>query len=229
MSAPGLLRALLALALLVLADQAFAELRFETYRARFTNDDDAIAAAIADAKTGPDPVITFYGQITVRRPLPLFDRVHLVGRDIYGSVVAKAYPGGVLFRFDGRDGHSGGGLHNFSIAGNAFNNGAYAILGRSRPGYGPHGVMLERLYIGAGFYRAIELVGYDNPSVPGQLGVRQPRIWDVTVFGTQAPWSVYLHWTSDARVESLRLYPAGGSYADLAAVPANNPGVVVAP
>lgn len=217
------------LTLLLLLVSPVLALDLEDYKVNGASDDAALAAAIVDAKSGSDPEIYFYGSLTLRQPPPYLDRVHLIGRDIYGATVTKAYPGGVLFRFDGRPGYSGGGLHNFSIMAAPGNAGSYAILARSKPGYGPHGLQLEDLYIGAGFYRAIEIAGHDNPNVPGQLGVRQVRVNNVTVFGTTAPASVYLHWTSDARLEALRLYPAGGVYGDLNAVPANNPGLVVAP
>lgn len=205
-------------------------LNYEDFRARHSNDDDAFAAAIAAAKSGNDPRIEFYGAITLFRSPPPIDRVHIFGRDIYGAVIVPKFTGGVLFRHDGRDGYSGGGLHNFSISGGSHLAGTYAILARTRPGYGPHGLQLDNLYIGGGFYRAIELVGHDNPNLntqTGALGLRQPRLSNVTVFGTAAPASVYLHWTADARIEGLRLFQAGGAYADLNAAPANNPGLSV--
>lgn len=195
------------LLLLLLVAPVLADLRFEDYRARYGNDDDALAAAIYDAKAGRGGcVIRWYGQITLTREPPPLDRVHLWGDDIQGAVVAKRFIGGVLFRFAGRPGFSGGGLHNFSVTGTPELAGSYIVYARGTPDWGPHCLQLENLYLGAGAYRAIEIVGYGNPGVSG-LGARQVRIENVTCFATQSSAALYFENTADLLIIGLRCYP----------------------
>lgn len=199
-------------------------LRFETFRAQYSNDDDALAAAIWEAKYGGKScVIEWLGQITLNRQPPNLDRVWLKGDDIYGATIHKNYPGGVLLSYvGGRPGFSGGGLSNFSVTGTpAAMANSYLILARADAQYYPHGLQLKDLYLGGGAYRAIEIIGY------GSLGIRQPRIENVTCFGTQASPTVYLYNTVDCKVETLRVYPAGGVYGTVLADPAVNPGLSI--
>lgn len=187
--------------------------------------DRALSAALASRKSC---TLTWVGDLTLTRPTPNLDRVHLEGGDIYGARVKKKFPGGVLFRFEGRAGYSGGGLHNFSVVDEPETAGSYIILARAKAdGYAPDGLQLEHLYLGSGrsdvsAFRAIEIDG--TRRFP--LGARQVRIHDVTCFGSSAPGTVYLAGTRDLYAQALRVYPAGGSYGDIVQGP-DNQGLVL--
>jgi len=77
-------------------------------------DSAAFAAAVDQINNNPNMTnnIRFNGVLTLTSPPPPLSRIHLWGDDIYGSLVLKKYPGGVLFYFNN---WSGGGLHNFSV------------------------------------------------------------------------------------------------------------------
>lgn len=185
-------------------------------------DSDAFEYAVADARSGVKGThdIVFNGALTLTRPTPLMDRVHLWGSDIYGATVLKRWPGGVLFDFRGR--RSGGGLHNFSVPQDTGTPGSYTIMARTHgDGAGPHGLQLENLYLGSGTgpgpFRTLELAG--TALVP--FGIRQVRIHNVTVFGSSSPANVYFAGTVDLFITALRVYPAGGTYGDVVWGPSN--------
>jgi hypothetical protein len=177
------------------------------------SDSDAVERAIADIKSGSrkSPRILFNGAMTLTRPLPVLDRIFFEGDDGLGSTVRKAFPGGVLFNFGGRVGYSGGGLLNFSIPSSSGTPGSYTILARARSdGYAPDRMRLENLYVGGGAFRQLELTGAARLS---PLGIREPVIRDVTLFGATS--NVFISTLVGAEVQNLAVFPAGGAGADV--------------
>lgn len=177
------------------------------------SDSAAVNKAIADIKSGDrsSSRLLFGGPLVLTEPLPVLDRVTLEGDDGLGSTILKRFPGGVLFNFGGRVGYSGGGLLNFSVPTQPGTAGSYIILGRARAdGYAPDRLRLENLYIGGGAFRQIELSGAARTS---PLGIREPVIRDVTLFGATS--SVFFSTLVSAEIENLAVFPAGGDGAEV--------------
>lgn len=162
-------------------------------------------------------VVEFSGPLVLTQPPPVLDRVTIEGDDPMGSTILKRYPGGILFHFAGRPGFSGGGLVNFSIPTDTGSAGSYTIMGRARAdGYAPDNIRLERLYIGSGgnpnaqAWRHLELIGSARTS---PVGVREPLIRDVTIFGSIG--GEYLDTLVAADVDNLQVFPAPRSSSSL--------------
>jgi hypothetical protein len=177
------------------------------------SDSDAVEQAIADIQGGHrrSVRVLFNGPMTLTRPLPVLDRIFFEGDDGLGSTVRKLYPGGVLFNFGGRVGYSGGGLLNLAVPTSVGTPGSYTILARARAdGYAPDRMRLENLYVGGGAFRQLEMTGAARTS---PLGIREPVIRDVTLFGATS--NVFISTLVGAEVENLAVFPAGGAGADV--------------
>jgi hypothetical protein len=185
-------------------------LRFERYRMKHNNDDDAFAAMLKDAvdREWRTCRMQFGAPITLSRQPPPLYRVHLEGDDLFGATITQAYNGRALFQFAGPPGYSGGGLHNFSIGHGADYSGGTFIVSENRSGFEPDGLILENLYMG-GYggrpIRCIHLIG--NRAKPS--GMRGLRLDNVTCFGAQGG-NVYLRSLVLANVRGLNVYRAGG-------------------
>jgi hypothetical protein len=186
-------------------------LRFERYRMKYDNDDDAFAAMLKDAldREWRTCRMQFGAPIILSRPPPALYRVHLEGDDLFGATITQAYNGNALFQFSGPPGYSGGGLHNFSIGHGADHSGGTFIASESSSGFEPDGLILENLYIG-GYggrpFRCIHLIGHRaNPG-----GMRGLRLDNVTCFGAQGG-NVYLRSLVLASMRGLNVYRAGGN------------------
>lgn len=176
------------------------------------SDSEAFNRAIADILCGDSrsTIVEFSGPLVLTSAPPVLDRVTIEGDDATGSVILKRYPGGILFHFGGRSGFNGGGLVNFSIPTDTGSAGSYTIMGRARAdGYAPDNIRLERLYIGSGgnpsaqAWRHLELIG--SPRV-SPIGLREPLIRDVTIFGSIG--GEYLDALVAADVDNLQVFPA---------------------
>lgn len=177
------------------------------------SDSDAFERAVADIQSGDrkSTRLLFNGALTLTRQTPVLDRIVIEGDDGLGSTVGKKFPGGVLFNFGGRVGFSGGGLLNFAVPSNVGTPGSYTILARARAdGYAPDRMRLENLYIGGGAFRQLEMTGAARLS---PLGIREPVIRDVTLFGATS--CVFLSTLVAAEIDNLAVFPAGGAGADV--------------
>jgi hypothetical protein len=185
-------------------------LRFERYRMKYDNDDDAFAAMLKDAldREWGTCRMHFGAPIILSRPPPALYRVHLEGDDLFGATITQAYNGRALLQFEGPPGYSGGGLHNFSIGHGADYSGGTFIASENRNGFEPDGLILENLYMG-GYggrpFRCIHLIG--NRAKPS--GMRGLRLDNVTCFGAQGG-NVYLRSLVLASMRGLNVYRAGG-------------------
>lgn len=185
---------------------------YETPLDSVGSDSDALERAIHAVISGDSKStqILFNGPLTLTRPPPVLDRVHIIGDDIAGSVVLKKYPGGVLWNFGGRVGYSGGGLHNFAIPTMPGCGGGYTILGRARPdGYAPDSLRLESLYVGSGAnpadqpWRNLELYGYPRTS---PIGIRGAVLQDLIFFGATS--NIVFDSLVSCDVENIGVFPA---------------------
>jgi hypothetical protein len=185
-------------------------LRFERYRMKYDNDDDAFAAMLQDAlhREWRTCRMQFSAPIMLSRPPAPFYRVHLEGDDLFGATITQAYNGRPLFQFAGPPGYSGGGLHNFSIGHGAEYSGGTFIASENGNGFEPDGLILENLYMG-GYggrpHRCIHLIG--NRAKPE--GMRGLRLDNITCFGAQGG-NVYLRSLVLASIRGLHVYRAGG-------------------
>jgi hypothetical protein len=185
-------------------------LRFERYRMKYNNDDDAFAAMLKDAvdREWGSCRMQFGAPIILSRPPPAFYRVHLEGDDLFGATLTQAYSGGTLVEFAGPPGYSGGGLHNFSIGHAPEYSGGTFVASVRANGFEPDGLILENLYMG-GYggrpFRCIHLVG----SRAKPAGIRGLRMDNITCFGAQGG-NVYLRSLVLAGIRGLHVYQAGG-------------------
>lgn len=202
-------------------------LRLERYGARLDGtvptdgsmlDDDALAAAIADAKdrTWKTCRIQWDGMLTLTRQPPSMYRLHLEGDDQASSTISKRFAGGVLLNLNGPDGFTGGGLHNFSTPTTVFSVNSYVVLARATAGFAPDGLQLEHLYLSSGPtahapWRNIELSGAARNSPPG---LREPWIRNVTCFGATGG-NVVLSGTPKLTACGLNVYAAEGTDAEV--------------
>lgn len=185
-------------------------------------DDNALEAAIR-AVRAPPPRLTssriwWHGVLTLRRPPPSITGCQIEGDSMLSAIVLKAYPGDVLWRLTDVGQTIGGvtALRNFAVPQYTGTPGSYTILARATSTWAPDCLELENLYLGSGTgpgpFRTIEL---DGTARVTPIGIRQPRVHNVTCFGSSAAANVYFAGTVDLFATCLRVYPAGGTFGDV--------------
>jgi hypothetical protein len=183
------------------------------YQEKPLSDDDALAAAIDDIRSESVKTkrILFSGNLCLTRQPPSIHRIHVEG-DMISDMVVKQYPGGILFRFAGPPGYSGGGLYNMAFGDEA--GGGTTIFSQGNGTYEPDQIRLENLYMnsyGKRPFRHIHLIGQRiSPQ-----GIRGVAIRNVTAFGTTNSGSVYLRNIEVLDIDGLNLYPGSALWADL--------------
>lgn len=159
--------------------------------------------------------IYFDGNLTLTRVPPNLDRIHIHGDEMLDSIVSKKYSGLWYFRWEGRPGYSGGGLHNLAIPSDVFTPNSYMIILRATSsGYAPDSFEMENLYLASGTgvnapYRVIDISGTARVS---PIGIRQIRMKNVTTFGAVGGCAIYMDGTVDFLSWGLRTYPGAAPY-----------------
>lgn len=223
------------IALLVLASCAVAQVPVHNLRdygaaldgvSANSEDDDALEAAITAARSGAgSSTVWWRGPLTLRRPPPTVAGVQIQGDGILTASVLKFYPsnvagGEVLWKVTKPAGSILGGhtaLRDFSVPQAVGTPGSYTIFAQADATWAPSGIALANLRIGDGSgpgpFRAVVIDGTQR-LLPA-YGIREPRITNVTVFGSSASGTVWLDGTVGLFAVALRVYPAGGTYGDV--------------